>query len=184
MRKLVLIVIDGLTPTALERGIESGTCPTISQLAAAGQLGRAISAFPSLTPVCLTSIATGALPGIHHIPHLVWFDREQGRVVEYGSSFAAARRSGALRWWRDTIYAMNAEHLSHDTPTVFESLDDAEVRTAGTTYLIYRGRHQHEVAQETALARIVTSTLFRRTIDGPLELFYADLYASRSRLLP
>ncbi len=62
---------------------------------------------------------------------------------------------------------------------MFESLDDADIRTAGTTYLIYRGRHQHEVAQETALARIVTSTLFRRTIDGPLELFYADLYASR-----
>ncbi|MDQ6608070.1 MAG: alkaline phosphatase family protein, partial [Actinomycetota bacterium] len=52
-------------------------------------------------------------------------------------------------------------------------------RTAGTTYLIYRGRHQHEVSNESALARIVTSTLFRRTIDGPQELFYADLYASR-----
>ena len=62
---------------------------------------------------------------------------------------------------------------------MFESLDDAEVRTAGTTYLIYRGRHDHEVAQDSALARIVTSTLFRRTIKGPLELFYSDLYASR-----
>src|SRR5581483_1539850 len=58
-------------------------------------------------------------------------------------------------------------------------LDDADVRTAGTTYLIYRGRYHHEVSNETALARIVTSTLFRRTIDGPRELFYADLYASR-----
>jgi predicted AlkP superfamily pyrophosphatase or phosphodiesterase len=74
---------------------------------------------------------------------------------------------------------MNAEHLSHDVETIFETLDDAGVRTAGTTYLIYRGRHQHEVSNETALARIVTSTLFRRTIDGPQELFYADLYASR-----
>ena len=53
------------------------------------------------------------------------------------------------------------------------------MRTAGTTYLIYRGRHEHEVSNETALARIVTSTLFRRTIEGPQELFYADLYASR-----
>ncbi len=44
---------------------------------------------------------------------------------------------------------------------------------------IYRGRHHHQVSNETALARIVTSTLFRRTIDGPQELFYADLYASR-----
>src|ERR1700737_3540172 len=74
---------------------------------------------------------------------------------------------------------MNAQQLSHDIETVFESLDDHEVRTAGTTYLIYRGRHQHEVSNETALARIVTSTLFRRTIEGPQELFYADIPASR-----
>src|SRR6185437_15067275 len=37
----------------------------------------------------------------------------------------------------------------------------------------------HEVANESALARLATSTLFRRTILGPKELFYADLYASR-----
>ena len=84
-----------------------------------------------------------------------------------------------MRSLTDTVYRMNAEHLSNDTPTVFESLDDIGLRTAGTTYLIYRGRHQHDVAQESALARMVTSTLFRRTIFGPQELFYADLYASR-----
>jgi hypothetical protein len=99
--------------------------------------------------------------------------------VEYGSSFSASRQFGVLRSLTDTVYRMNAEHLSHDTLTVFESLDDIGVRTAGTTYLIYRGRHQHEVSNETALARLVTSTLFRRTIDGPQELFYADIYASR-----
>jgi hypothetical protein len=74
---------------------------------------------------------------------------------------------------------MNAEHLSRKIETVFETLDDADVRTAGTTYLIYRGRYKHEVSNETALARLATSTLFRRAIDGPRELFYADLYASR-----
>src|SRR2546421_4294110 len=74
---------------------------------------------------------------------------------------------------------MNAEPLSRDIDTVFEALDDAAVRTAGTTYLIYRGRHHHEVSNEPALARIAPSALSRRTIEGPLELFYADLYASR-----
>jgi hypothetical protein len=108
-----------------------------------------------------------------------WYSREESRYVEYGSSFSASRQFGVLRSLTDTVYRMNAEHLSHDVRTVFEGLDDAEFRTAGTTYLIYRGRHHHEVANETALARIVTSTLFRRTIDGPRELFYADLYASR-----
>ncbi len=108
-----------------------------------------------------------------------WYHRDEARYVEYGSSFSASRQFGVLRSLTDTVYRMNAEHLSHDVDTVFESLDDADVRTAGTTYLIYRGRHHHEVSNETALARIVTSTLFRRTIDGPQELFYADLYASR-----
>jgi hypothetical protein len=168
MRKLVLIVIDGLTPTALERGIESGTCPTISQLAAAGQLGRAISAFPSLTPVCLTSIATGALPGIHHIPHLVWFDREQGRVVEYGSSFAAARRSGALRWWWDTIYAMNAEHLSPEAVTVFEALEDEGLRAAGINVTCYRGRQRH--------SPLVPGVA--RPVLGPSRFFFYGLFES------
>ena len=108
-----------------------------------------------------------------------WYHREEARYVEYGSSFSASRQFGVIRSLTDTVYRMNAQHLSHDVETVFESLDDIDVRTAGTTYLIYRGRHQHEVANETALARIVTSTLFRRTIDGPQELFYADIYASR-----
>jgi hypothetical protein len=62
--------------------------------------------------------------------------------------------------------------------TVFERLDDADVRTAGTTYLMYRGRHRHEPAQDTALTRLAT-TVFRHAVYGPLEFFYADLFASR-----
>jgi hypothetical protein len=129
--------------------------------------------------VCAATITTGVGPDAHQIPSMNWYHREEGRYVEYGSSFSASRQFGVLRSLTDTVYRMNAEHLSRDTETVFETLDDADVRTAGTTYLIYRGRHHHEVSNETALARIVTSTLFRRTIDGPRELFYADLYASR-----
>ena len=113
------------------------------------------------------------------IPSMNWYHREEARYVEYGSSFSASRQFGVLRSLTDTVYRMNAEHLNPEIPTVFESLDDIDVRTAGTTYLIYRGRYPHEVANETALARIVTSTLFRRTIHGPRELFYADIYASR-----
>ncbi|MEA2169479.1 MAG: hypothetical protein QOF76_2779, partial [Solirubrobacteraceae bacterium] len=97
---------------------------------------------------------------------------------EYGSSFGAARRLGINRQLVDTVYNMNMEHLSEETPTVFESLDDADVRTAGTTYLMYRGRHEHQPADETALARLATQ-IFRKPVLGPREFFYADLFASR-----
>jgi Type I phosphodiesterase / nucleotide pyrophosphatase len=179
-KKLVLVVIDALKPAMLERAIASGRAPALARIKEEGvYVDDCVAAFPSVTPVCAATITTGAGPDGHLIPSMNWYHREEARYVEYGSSFSASRQFGVLRSLTDTVYRMNAEHLSHEVDTVFESLDDAGVRTAGTTYLIYRGRHQHEVSNETALARIVTSTLFRRTIDGPLELFYADLYASR-----
>jgi predicted AlkP superfamily pyrophosphatase or phosphodiesterase len=178
--KLVLVVIDALKPAMLERAIATGRAPALARIRDEGcYVDDCVAAFPSVTPVCAATITTGVGPDEHMIPSMNWYHREESRYVEYGSSFSASRQFGVLRSLTDTVYRMNAEHLSHDVDTVFESLDDADVRTAGTTYLIYRGRHHHEVSNETALARIVTSTLFRRTIDGPQELFYADLYASR-----
>jgi hypothetical protein len=174
------VVIDALKPSMLERAVLSGQAPALKRIMEEGvYVDECVASFPSVTPVCAATITTGVGPDRHLIPSMNWFHREESRYVEYGSSFSASRQFGVLRSLTDTVYRMNAEHLSHDVETVFETLDDAGVRTAGTTYLIYRGRHQHEVSNETALARIVTSTLFRRTIEGPQELFYADLYASR-----
>jgi hypothetical protein len=179
-KKLVLVVIDALKPAMLERAIAVGRAPALARIMQEGvYVDDCVAAFPSVTPVCAASITTGVGPEFHHIPSMNWYHREEARYVEYGSSFSASRQFGVLRSLTDTVYRMNAEHLNPEIPTVFESLDDIDVRTAGTTYLIYRGRYPHEVANETALARIVTSTLFRRTIDGPRELFYADIYASR-----
>jgi hypothetical protein len=180
VKKLVLAVIDALKPSMLERAITTGRAPALERIRAEGvYVDDCVASFPSVTPVCAATITTGVGPDQHLIPSMNWYHREESRYVEYGSSFSASRQFGVIRSLTDTVYRMNAEHLSTDVTTVFESLDDAGFRTAGTTYLIYRGRHPHEVAQESALARIVTSTLFRRTIDGPQELFYADLYASR-----
>jgi hypothetical protein len=179
-KKLILVVIDAMKPAMLERAVAVGRAPALQRIMSEGvYVDDCVAAFPSVTPVCAATITTGVGPDEHHIPSMNWYHREEGRYVEYGSSFSASRQFGVIRSLTDTVYRMNAEHLSRDVETVFESLDDADVRTAGTTYLIYRGRHQHEVSNETALARIVTSTLFRRTIDGPGELFYADIYASR-----
>src|SRR3954462_14718364 len=73
---------------------------------------------------------------------------------------------------------MNGEPRSREGRTVFESLDDEDLRTAGTTYLMYRGRHEHQPAVETALARLATQ-VFRKPVLGPREFFYADIFASR-----
>jgi hypothetical protein len=178
-RKLILTVIDGLKPAMLERAVAQGRAPILKEIMERGAyVDDCVAAFPSVTPVCAASIATGAGPDRHRIPSMNWYDRAEERYVEYGSSFGASRRAGVLRSLTDTVYNMNGKHRAPELPTVFERLDDAGLRTAGTTYLIYRGRHRHELAGETALARIA-GAVFREPVMGPRELFYADLFASR-----
>ncbi len=181
-RKLVLVVIDAMAPAMLERALAEGQAPALARIIAEGTYEpRCISPFPSVTPVCAATITTGVGPDAHAIPAMNWYHRDEGRYVEYGSSFTASRRHGVVRSLTDTVYRMNGEHLSRDVSTVFESLDDADVRTAGTTYLIYRGRYPHETSDESPLARVAGSRVsaFGRSVMGPRELFYADLYASR-----
>lgn len=179
MKKLVLAVIDAMKPAMLERAVASGQAPTLKLLMERGEfVDDCVAAFPSVTPVCAASIATGTGPDRHEIPSMNWFHRSEDRYVEYGTSFKASQAFGFKQSLTDTIYNMNLEHLAADVPTVFERLDDAGVRTAGTTYLMYRGRHRHEVTNETALTRLA-STVFRHAVYGPREFFYADLFASR-----
>src|SRR3979411_263548 len=178
-RKLVLCVIDAMAPEMLERVVASGAARVLDRLFERGRyVSDCVAAFPSVTPVCSASIVTGVGQDLHRIPAMNWFHREEERYVEYGSSFRAAQRFGIARQLTDTVYNMNRVHLASETQTVFESLDDRGVRTAGTTYLMYRGRHRHEPQRDTTLTR-VASRLMRHPVMGPRELFYADIFASR-----
>jgi hypothetical protein len=179
-RKLVLCVIDAMAPVMLERAVAEGVAPTLGELMRRGvYVPDCVAAFPSVTPVCAASIATGAGQERHLIPAMNWYHREEARYIEYGSSFRASQRFGIARQLTDTVYNMNRAHLAPEPLTVFEALDDAGVRTAGTTYLIYRGRHRHEPQRDSALTRIASATLLRHAVLGPRELFYADIFASR-----
>lgn len=178
--KLVLCVIDAMAAQMLERTVAQGGAPVLGALMRQGlYVPDCVSAFPSVTPVCAASIVTGAGQDRHRIPGMNWYHRQEGRYVEYGSSLRAAQRFGIARQLTDTVYNMNRAHLAPAPETVFELLDDAGLRTAGTTYLMYRGRHRHEPQREGTLAKIVASTLMRHPVLGPRELFYADIFASR-----
>ncbi len=177
--KLLLCVIDAMAPAQLERAVAAGQAPTLGALIERGlYIPDCVAAFPSVTPVCAATIVTGRWQDEHHIPGMCWYHREEGRYVEYGSSFRASQRVGLARQLTDTVYNMNGAHLSRALRTLFETLDDRGARTAGTTYLMYRGRHRHDPSRDTAMTRIAAS-LLRHPVMGPRELFYADIFASR-----
>jgi predicted AlkP superfamily pyrophosphatase or phosphodiesterase len=167
-KKLILIVIDGLTPDAFERAADDDRTPALKFLAANGSYARGISTFPSLTPVCLSSIATGAHPDVHHVPHLVWYHRGERRIVEYGSSFAAIRAVGTRQALVDAVFNMNEQHLAMDAVTVFEALEDAGHTTAAINFTCYRGRTAHAP----------TVPAVARSANGPKRFFFFNLFES------
>src|SRR4051812_14779045 len=164
----------------LERAIERGRAPVMAKIRERGTYVRdCVSSFPSVTPVAAASIATGLGPDEHYIPSMNWYHRGERRYVEYGSSFEASRAFGVLESLVDTVYNMNMAHLNRDRRTVFEALMDGGVRTAGTTYLMYRGRKRHLPSPEGMYSRLARVSGFTHAVWGPDELFYADLFASR-----
>ena len=167
-KKLILIVIDGLTPSMLEDTLERGAAPSLGLLAEHGRYRRAISTFPSLTPVCLSALATGAHPDVHEIPHLVWYHRGEQRLVEYGSSFGAVRAAGTKQSLIDTIYSLNASHLGSGAVTVYEALEDAGLTAAAINITCYRGRHPHRP----------TVPFLTRPAYGPSRFFFYNLFES------
>jgi Type I phosphodiesterase / nucleotide pyrophosphatase len=180
-KKLVLAVIDSLKPDMLDLAVEEGRAPTLAALRERGTYVRdCLSTFPSVTPVASAAIATGQGPGEHHIPSMNWYHRGEERYVEYGSSFPATRAFGVVRSLYDTVYNMNMAHLTRAHKTVFEHLDDAGLRTACTTYLIYRGRTRHDPSGASVYRRIAEAAQFRHAVYGARELFYADLFDSRN----
>jgi Type I phosphodiesterase / nucleotide pyrophosphatase len=179
-KKLVLAVIDSLKPDMLDQAVEEGDAPALAALIERGAYIRdCVSTFPSVTPVASAAIATGYGPGEHHIPSMNWFHRGEERYVEYGSSLSATRAFGIVRSLYDTVYNMNLAHLTRAHRTVFEHLDDAGLRTACTTYLIYRGRTRHDPSGVSVYRRIAEAAQFRHPVYGARELFYADLFDSR-----
>jgi hypothetical protein len=132
-----------------------------------------------VTPFGSVRAETCCGPGRHHIPSMNWFHRGEERYVEYGSSLPATRAFGIVRSLYDTVYNMNLAHLTRAHRTVFEHLDDAGLRTACTTYLIYRGRTRHDPSGASVYRRIAEAAQFRHPVYGARELFYADLFDSR-----
>lgn len=163
MKPVVIVVIDGLTPSMFE----SADTPAIRFLADHGEYRRSASVFPSLTPVCLASIATGAYPDVHEIPHLVWWYRKEQRIVEYGSSFGAARAAGITRTLRDTVIDLNAKHLSRNAETIYEALETAGLTTGAINITCYRGSHRHLPTIPGVPA-----------VNGPKRFFFYSLYES------
>jgi hypothetical protein len=184
-KRLLLVVIDGLGAAQLGRALDDGHAPHLKALLDAGaHCGEAVSPFPSLTPVCLATIVTGAGPDRHRIPSLSWFHRGQRRFVEYGSSFAAASVEGHTRTIEDVVLNLNHVHLADEPATLFETLEDAGHRAAAINYLVYRGRTRHTMKHDYGPLKSIGKRTGVHAVYGPSRFYWGELFGATRPMLP
>ena len=65
----MLVVVDAMKQSMLERAIAAGRAPAMALVRERGvYVDDCVAAFPSVTPVCAATITTGVGPDEHGIP--------------------------------------------------------------------------------------------------------------------
>lgn len=118
VKRVLLLLVDGLRADVAERELAAGHLPHLAALTAGGTRSRAATAFPSTTSVAYLPFLTGALPGRCNVPSIRWLDRE----------------AYTGRWWADrdavrSYCGWQAGHLNRDiapdVATIFELVPES-----------------------------------------------------------
>ena len=173
-KKVVYVVVDGLSSQAFEQATASGRAPGFAFLKENGSYVRdSVAIFPTITPAATASLVTGEVPARHGIPGMCWYDRDASRFVNYGQSPRAAVVEGLSQVVRDVMFNLNSRHLSPNVSTIHERLDELGVITASINFMLFRGPYMHDCDPN-----ILTKRLFRKAlperIPGPKEHYFAD----------
>ncbi|MQB01220.1 MAG: hypothetical protein GEU78_13165 [Actinobacteria bacterium] len=174
-RRVVYIIIDGMSTEAFEQATSSGRAPALAFIKERGHYVRdSVAVFPTITPAATSSLVTGEVPARHGIPGMCWYDRQAARYVNYGQSPRAALIQGVKQVVRDYMHNLNQEHLSKDVSTIHESLDRLGLTTASINFMVFRGPHKQELRPG-----LFKRMLFRKPLPdyvyGPKEHYFADV---------
>ena len=66
-KKVIVIGLDGLEPSIVERLLSQNELPNLQRIRTSGHYGRVRTTYPAQTPVAWSSFVTGTNPGGHGI---------------------------------------------------------------------------------------------------------------------
>lgn len=174
-KRVVYIVIDGLSVQALEQAIATGRAPALGFIKERSSYVRdSVAVFPTITPAATASLVTGVVPAEHGIPGMCWYDRDAERFVNYGQSPRAAVVEGVQQIVQDALYNLNCRHLSPDVETIHETLGRMGLVTSSINFMVFRGPHMHQT-KPNVLERMILRKAMPEALPGPLEHYFADV---------
>lgn len=144
-KKVIYIIIDSFHPRALDICHRQGKIPALSFLIENGTLDHCVSVFPTMSPVCICTLTTGAAPFEHGIPGIAWYHRGERRIIDNNSDWLSIIKRGLVQATKDFIYNLNHKQLSWEVRTVYEELETKGYFTSSVNNLIYRGNTEYRV---------------------------------------
>ncbi|MFZ5633132.1 MAG: alkaline phosphatase family protein [Bacillota bacterium] len=174
-RKTIMFIVDSFNPEALKRALDRKMVPAMEFLKNRGYFSdRCVSVFPTMTPTCASTIATGAPPSDHQVPGFVWFNRLEKRIVNYGISPRAVLKIGVKRVIQDLLFNLNHIQLSRKVKTLYESLEEAGYSTGAVNPFIFRGGRPHR-ARIPLLMQLLSAFRLGGRLWGPGNLFLGQI---------
>lgn len=171
-KRVLLLVIDALSPHVFLPAVQRGDLPTFAKLIERGSVNpECCSVFPSITHACLSSIATGEYPIEHRVIGTFWYEPEEKQIAYYGAQPWVVLNQGVNKFLEDLLRKWNEERLACDT--IFETVERAGRKAACLNHLVYRGVCKYDVHEPFAL-KLLPMVGASATLRGPSTMFLGD----------
>lgn len=144
IKPVIMLVIDTLMDPPLQEAIKQNKAPAFKFLIENGSyFSDLISPFPTMSVNVDTTLLTGTYCHEHQMPGLVWFDKEENRLINYGSHVRELWKLGLSQSLEDILFNMNNHHISKNVKTIHEELEAKGKNSASINALVYRGNSRH-----------------------------------------
>jgi hypothetical protein len=157
-KPVIMINVDSLMSGPLLDVVNAGKAPALKFLIDSGYfIPDMISSYPTMSMTIDSTILTGTYADQHHLPGLIWFNKNANEVVSYGSGIREIWDNGIKDVVQNGIIDLNGKHLSK------------EVQSASINGMLYRGpkTHQLHVPKMIAATALLPENI---KVDGPTYL--------------
>ncbi len=139
-KKVILLLLDSLMHKPLQKAINNGDANTFQFFLEHGQYyPDMISPFPTMSVNVDSTLLTGVYADKHQVPGLVWFQKDEQRLINYGSHIRELLKLGLNKAMTDILFHLNNKHLNRDVRTIHEELAAHGKNSCSINTLIYRG---------------------------------------------
>ncbi|HWO75209.1 MAG TPA: alkaline phosphatase family protein [Bacillus sp. (in: firmicutes)] len=174
-KPVIMLLIDTLMNPPLQEALKNGKAKAFQFFAENGQyIPDMVSPFPTMSVNVDSTLLMGVYSDQHKVPGLVWYHKNENRIVNYGSHVRELYRLGTKRSVVDIFYRLNNEHLSKEQKTLHEILKEQGKPTASINTLIYRGSEPTQLKIPFLLS-LITGLKRRYDVMAPTHLSYGSM---------